>query len=239
MQPRHVPTTTFPDWSSAKSSASSPGSIAALSPSDFFHSELSQNSEGHDDAALLAARMLTAARSASPLVVPSNATPVPSVPAPEAVPATDASKVSLKTCGDLCDRHGCRRMLAKHLRRLVCVKCMPENSYKVCACGKCIHTLCIQEGDLTQNWECTDCTAKSQQHREGETLCLEHAFSVHGFLMSCCVWNMLSVYTVSSCSVVYGTCFQCTRFPYVVLCMEHAFSARGVVNPRCREGCIW
>jgi hypothetical protein len=27
-------------------------------------------------------------------------------------------------------------------------------------------------------------------------LCLEYAFSVHGFPMSCCVWNMLSVYTV-------------------------------------------
>ena len=30
--------------------------------------------------------------------------------------------------------------------------------------------------------------------------------SVHSFLMSCCVWNMLSVYTVSLCRVVFSTC---------------------------------
>jgi hypothetical protein len=64
-------------------------------------------------------------------------------------------------------------------------------------------------------------------------LCMEHAFSVHGFLMSCCVWNMLSVYTVSSCRVVYGTCFQCIRFPHVVLCKEHAFSVHGFLMSCC------
>ncbi len=41
------------------------------------------------------------------------------------------------------------------------------------------------------------------------------------------------MYTVSSCHVECGTCFQCTRFLYVMMCMEHAFSVHGFFMSCC------
>ena len=53
--------------------------------------------------------------------------------------------------------------------------------------------------------------------------------------MSCCVWNMLSVYTVSSCHGVFGIYFQCTRFAHVMLCLEYTFSVHGLLM----SCCVW
>lgn len=71
------------------------------------------------------------------------------------------SEAALKTCGEFCDRLGCRTMRAKHVRRLVCTDCMPVDTFKTCnghGCKNVIHTVCLEDQDI-KTWTCRSCTA--------------------------------------------------------------------------------
>ena len=68
---------------------------------------------------------------------------------------------ALKTCGEFCDKLGCRTMRAKHVRRLVCTDCMPVDTFKTCnghGCKNVIHTVCLEDQDI-KTWTCRSCTA--------------------------------------------------------------------------------
>ena len=92
--------------------------------------------------------------------------PIPNViiqdpPDDESNQALSKSGAALKTCGEFCDKLGCRTMRAKHVRRLVCTDCMPVDTFKTCnghGCKNVIHSVCL-EGEDIQNWTCRSCTA--------------------------------------------------------------------------------
>jgi hypothetical protein len=82
------------------------------------------------------------------------------VPSAATIEATIDSK--FKTCGENCDRKGCRRMRFSHNRRLVCTEHMPGESYKKCGgqegCKNVIHADCLEDNDI-ETWICHSCTA--------------------------------------------------------------------------------
>jgi hypothetical protein len=81
--------------------------------------------------------------------------------APDALLKTCA----LKTCGQQCEGNGCRKMVSKHCRRLVCPACMPSQSFMKCAagCNAYIHIGCIDGTGMqvvaSQSWMCSSCVA--------------------------------------------------------------------------------
>ena len=82
---------------------------------------------------------------------------VQDLPNDEALSQSEA----LKTCGEFCDKLGCRTMRAKHVRRLVCTDCMPVDTFKTCnghGCKNVIHTVCLEDQDI-KTWTCRSCTA--------------------------------------------------------------------------------
>jgi len=71
----------------------------------------------------------------------------------------------LKSCGQLCEGNGCRKMVSKHFRRLVCPACMPLKAFMKCAagCNAYIHIGCIDGTGMavvaSQSWMCSCCVA--------------------------------------------------------------------------------
>jgi hypothetical protein len=88
--------------------------------------------------------------------------------------ALSQSEAALKTCGEYCDKLGCRTMRAKHVRRLVCTDCMPVDTFKTCnghGCKNVIHTVCLEDQDI-KTWTCRSCTAIKTTNRCIPELCL-------------------------------------------------------------------
>ena len=69
----------------------------------------------------------------------------------------------LKSCGQLCEGAGCRKMVSKHFRRLVCPACMPSTAFMKCSagCDAYIHIGCTDGTGMqvvaSQSWMCSSC----------------------------------------------------------------------------------
>lgn len=99
--------------------------------------------------------------------------------APDALLKTSAPAALLKTCGQHCEGNGCRKMVSKHCRRLVCPTCMPPQSFMKCAagCNAYIHIGCIDCTGMhvvaSQSWMCNSCTSVSGEAEEPAPTCID------------------------------------------------------------------
>jgi hypothetical protein len=167
MQPRHKPDNTFGTWEEIDKAPA----IAAAATS---HSESSSSPASSNDADVRAFFVQDPAPTATAATSPSRGRDADAFRVMhsmvQAAAAQDASETLLEpeagitsakfdTCGCFCAKVGCRKMVMKHKKGLVCTKCMPQDQWRQCiSCEAVVHATCAND---LHSWQCPACIASA------------------------------------------------------------------------------